>query len=150
MFNFLCAEKGDTNIWLMVGLIALLVVMFAVMMIPQRRNRKKMVDTLNKLQPGDEITTAGGIIGKIIEIDEENMTITLQTGTEENPTTIKIMKNAIYSFNHVARIEEEERARIEAEEKRRMEEDAEIAVEVETKQETKSVEKETTDSSDKN
>lgn len=115
---------NNNNLWVILALVAIFVVMMILMMIPQRKQRKKMAETLDKLAPGDKITTAGGIMATIVEINNEENYFIIQTGSEENPTTLKILKNAIYSFDSVARIEEEERQRIEEEERIRAEKEA--------------------------
>ena len=45
----------------------------------------------NNLQVGDEITTTGGIIGKIISIKDE--TILIETGRDK--TKIRLLKSAV-------------------------------------------------------
>jgi preprotein translocase subunit YajC len=42
-------------------LILLMVAMFAIMIIPQRRRDKKIKAMLNALKPGDRVRTIGGI-----------------------------------------------------------------------------------------
>lgn len=118
------APKAGNQIWVILALVAVFVVMMLLMTIPQKKQRKKMAETLEKLAKGDKITTAGGIMATILEINDEEGYFMVQTGTEENPTTLKILKNAIYSFDSVARIEEEERLRIEEEERIRAEKEA--------------------------
>ena len=61
------------------GGILMLVVMFAalyfLMIRPQKKQEKQVNDMRNNLQVGDEITTIGGVIGKIVSIKEETITI---------------------------------------------------------------------------
>ena len=61
---------------------------------PARKKHKIMVDLQNKIQPGDEIITIGGIIGKVV--DKEGDTFTIMTD-EKNKTTVKIIKYAVQS-----------------------------------------------------
>ena len=49
------------------------------------------MDMRNNLQVGDEITTIGGIIGKIISITEE--TVLIETSGDK--TKIRLLKSAI-------------------------------------------------------
>ncbi len=77
------------------GPIILLVVMFAAMYFfmirPQKKQEREVNDMRNNLQVGDEITTIGGIIGKIVSIKEE--TVMIETGHDR--TKIRILKTAV-------------------------------------------------------
>ncbi len=78
-----------------IGSIILIVVMFVAlyffMIRPQQKQEKQINDMRNNLQVGDEITTIGGIIGKIVSIKEE--TLMIETGHDR--TKIRILKTAV-------------------------------------------------------
>ena len=77
-----------TMILMLVGLLA---VMYFVMILPQKKQEKEQNDMRNNLAVGDEITTIGGIIGKIVSIKEE--TCVIETSHER--TKIRILKSAV-------------------------------------------------------
>lgn len=78
--------------WTMLLMLAgLFVVMYFVMIRPQRKQEKEQNDMRNNLAVGDEITTIGGIIGKIVSIKEE--TCVIETSHER--TKIRILKTAV-------------------------------------------------------
>lgn len=52
-------------------LIILMVAMFAIMIIPQRRRDKKVKEMLSALKPGDRVRTIGGIYGTISSIRDD-------------------------------------------------------------------------------
>ena len=52
-------------------LIILMVAMFAIMIIPQRRRDKKVKEMLAALKPGDRVRTIGGIYGRISSIRDD-------------------------------------------------------------------------------
>ena len=52
-------------------LIILMVAMFAIMIIPQRRRDKKVKEMLVALKPGDRVRTIGGIYGTISSIRDD-------------------------------------------------------------------------------
>ncbi len=62
-------------------LIILMIAMFAIILIPQRKRDKKVKDMLASLKPGDRIRTIGGIYGTIDSI-KENDTIFLRVGPQ--------------------------------------------------------------------
>lgn len=77
------------------GTIIMLVVVFAVFYFfgirPQKKQEKETNEMRNALSVGDEITTIGGIIGKIVSIKEE--TCVIETAHER--TKIRILKSAV-------------------------------------------------------
>lgn len=78
--------------WTMIiMLVGLLVVMYFVMIRPQKKQEQAQNDMRNNLAVGDEITTIGGIIGKIVSIKEE--TCVIETSHER--TKIRILKSAV-------------------------------------------------------
>lgn len=52
-------------------LIILMIAMFAIMIIPQRRRDKKIKDMLSSLKPGDRVRTIGGVYGTISSIKDD-------------------------------------------------------------------------------
>ena len=95
MFTFLDstgAGMGATGTW---GTIIMIVIMFAVFYFfairPQKKQEKETNAMRNGLQVGDEITTIGGIIGKIVSIKEETCVIE----TSRDGTKIRILKSAV-------------------------------------------------------
>ena len=79
---------GWLTIILMLGVI---VIMFFITGRSQRKQQKQIDDMRNNLQIGDEITTIGGIIGKIVSIKDETCVIE----TTHDRTKIRILKTAI-------------------------------------------------------
>ena len=76
------------------GMIILLIVLFYLLMIrPQKKREKQDKMMRDALVPGDRICTIGGIIGRIISIGEDTITIE----TSSNHTRMKVFKWAIRS-----------------------------------------------------
>ena len=77
-------------------MIVLLVVVFYFFMFrPQKKQEKKDAEMRDALQVGDEVTTIGGIIGKVVSIKGE--TFVLETTKEK--TKIRFLKGAIRSVD---------------------------------------------------
>ena len=72
-------------------IVLMLAVMYFFMIKPQKKQEKEIQEMRNNLQVGDEITTIGGIIGKIISIKEETCLIE----TSGDKTKIRILKSAV-------------------------------------------------------
>ena len=77
------------------SMILMIVIMFAVFYLfiirPENKKKKKTEEMRSSLSLGDEITTIGGITGKIVQITED--TITFETG--EDRVRIQTKKWAI-------------------------------------------------------
>ena len=58
-------------------LIILMIALFAVMIIPQRKREKKIKDMLANLKPGDRVRTIGGIYGTLTAIKDDVVTISV-------------------------------------------------------------------------
>ena len=72
-------------------IVFMLVLLYFVMIRPQKKQEKEVANMRNNLQVGDEITTIGGIIGKIVSIKEE--TIMIETGHDR--TKIRLLRTAV-------------------------------------------------------
>ena len=58
-------------------LIILMIALFAVMIIPQRKRENKIMYMLANLKPGDRVRTIGGIYGTITAIKDDVVTISV-------------------------------------------------------------------------
>jgi preprotein translocase subunit YajC len=66
--------------FLIIGL--MVVAMYFVMIRPQMKRQKEMKAMMDALAKGDEVVTAGGILGKIVKVGDAYMTLEIATGTE--------------------------------------------------------------------
>ncbi len=69
----------------------LFVVMYFFMIRPQKKQEQQLKNMRDSLQVGDEITTIGGIIGKVVSIKEETLVIE----TSRDGTKIRILRTAV-------------------------------------------------------
>lgn len=95
MFNLLTDATATGGLLGSLFPILMLVVMFVAMYFltirPQKKAEKEANDMRNNLEIGDEITTIGGIIGRIVSIKEETCVIE----TSRDGTKIRILKAAV-------------------------------------------------------
>lgn len=73
--------------------VGLFAVMYFMMILPEKKRNKQYNEMIASLQKNDEIITKGGIIGRIIKVDENNFVI--ETSAEK--TRLKITKNGVVS-----------------------------------------------------
>ena len=97
MLNFLLetttnAGGGWITIAMFAGMIAL---MYFLMIRPQKKREKEDAAMRDALAVGDEVTTIGGIIGKVISIKEETFVLE----TTKDRTKIRFLRGAIRSVD---------------------------------------------------
>ena len=77
---------------LSIGMIVLLFVFLYFFMIrPQKKQEKKDAEMRDALEVGDEVTTIGGIIGKVVSIKDQTFVLE----TTKDKTKIRFLKGAI-------------------------------------------------------
>jgi preprotein translocase subunit YajC len=71
--------------------VAMLGIMYLFLILPEKKRTKKYNEMLASLQKNDEIITRGGVIGKIVIVEENHVII--ETSAER--TKLKISKTGI-------------------------------------------------------
>ena len=88
---------------IILGVFIVLIVVFFIF--SSRRNKKKQQDAedlINAVKPGNKVKTIGGICGIVVEVDAEENTFVLETGTElSGKSYLKFDKQAIYQTDAV-------------------------------------------------
>ena len=82
--------------WLTIAMFAgMIALMYFLMIRPQKKREKEDAAMRNALAVGDEVTTIGGIIGKVISIKDETFVLE----TTKDRTKIRFLKGAIRSVD---------------------------------------------------
>lgn len=78
------AAGGDTQSTLMsiLPLVLMFVVLYFVMIRPQMKKQKEHRSMIDALAKGDEVVTAGGLLGRISKLGEGNLGIEIANGVE--------------------------------------------------------------------
>nr|WP_307718428.1 preprotein translocase subunit YajC [Massilia timonae] len=71
-------------------LILMFVVMYFLMIRPQQKRQRELKAMMDALTKGDEVVTAGGIVGRVSKVTDAYVTLEIATGTE-----ITVQKNAV-------------------------------------------------------
>ena len=97
MIQFLNAATGtaSTAEMLLSFLPMILIIVFMIILIylPQKRQDKKDAAMRNSLEIGDQVTTIGGVIGRVVAIKDD--TFVLETGADR--VKIRFTKTAVGS-----------------------------------------------------
>ncbi|MEY3724165.1 MAG: hypothetical protein RLZZ365_100 [Pseudomonadota bacterium] len=87
------AAGGDAGgLMSFIPLILMFVVLYFIMIRPQMKRQKETKAMLEALAAGDEVITAGGILGKVTAVKDQYVTVELIPGTE-----VQMQKNAVTS-----------------------------------------------------
>ena len=88
------APKGN-GMFSIIMIVVMIAVFYFFMIRPQKKQEKAAADMRNSIAVGDEITTIGGIIGKVISVKDE--TILIETSGDR--TKIRFLKTAVRSVD---------------------------------------------------
>jgi preprotein translocase subunit YajC len=100
MLNFfiLFAEAnqggGDSGMWIFLMLPAVLIIMWFLMVSPQKKQEERLRKMLNSLEKNDKVMTVGGLIGTVHTIDKEQNEIVLKVD-DANNTRIRFHLTAV-------------------------------------------------------
>ena len=96
MLNFLLEGATiDPTLISVIGIGLMIVFFYFFAIRPQKKQEKKDAEMRNQLQVGDEVTTIGGIIGKVVSIKEETFVLE----TTKDRTRIRFLRGAIRSVD---------------------------------------------------
>lgn len=71
-------------------MIGIFVVFYFLLIRPQQKRAKEQKAMMEALQKGDEVVTAGGVVGKVIKLDDNYVTLNVGGNTE-----ISFQRNAV-------------------------------------------------------
>ena len=66
----------------MLPFVLLFVLLYFLMIRPQAKKQKEHKTMLEALQKGDEVVAGGGVLGKVIHVGDQFVTIEISSGTE--------------------------------------------------------------------
>ena len=81
---------GSGNWTFLLMMVAIFAVMYFLMIRPQQRKQKELVNFRNNLNKGDKVMTVGGIYGVIVEVKEQYVLVEV-----DNNVKIRFDKSAI-------------------------------------------------------
>lgn len=93
MLNFLAAASaaGSPPVWMswlpIVGMIA---IFWFLLIRPQMRQQKEQREKIAGIKKGDQVVTAGGLLGKVVRVDEHYADVEIAQGVK-----VKVVKATI-------------------------------------------------------
>ena len=98
MIQFLSATGSASmteTLFTLLPMILIIVFMFILIYLPQKRQDKKDAAMRSSIEIGDKVSTIGGIVGIVCAIADKDDTIVLETGSDR--TKIRFRRSAIDS-----------------------------------------------------
>ena len=69
--------------------VILIVVFYFFLIRPESKKKKKLQEMRDSMKVGDEITTIGGICGRIVAVKDETDSIVIETGSDKAKLRVK-------------------------------------------------------------
>lgn len=138
MLSSLLVNYSNVVSYVLIGvMVAILIVSMVLMNRRSKKRQQEAQDLIDAVKPGNKVKTIGGICGIVVEVDPEEDTFVLETGTETSGKCyIKFVRQAIFESD--AQLEKAEKVAKPAEEEKA----EEPAVEEPAKELTEEPEKE--------
>lgn len=76
------AAPGGSDLMTFLPMIAIFVVFYFLLIRPQQKKAKEAKSMLEALQKGDEVVTAGGMLGRISKLTDQYATVEVGQNTE--------------------------------------------------------------------
>lgn len=84
------ADAAQSGMLSFLPIILMFVVLYFLMIRPQMKRQKEHKNMMEALAKGDEVVTAGGVVGRITKVTEAYVTVEIAEGTE-----VVLQKNAV-------------------------------------------------------
>lgn len=91
------AAGGTSMIGIVVVYGVIIAALYFFMIRPQNKKKKEEEAMRNNLEIGDEITTIGGIVGRVVSINDDTDSMVIETGSDR--TKIRIKKWALSTID---------------------------------------------------
>ncbi|HSV70293.1 MAG TPA: preprotein translocase subunit YajC [Methylibium sp.] len=76
------ASGGESSLLTMLPLLLMFVVLYFIMIRPQMKRQKEHKAMIDALAKGDEIVTAGGVVGRVAKLGESYVDVEVAKGIE--------------------------------------------------------------------
>jgi preprotein translocase subunit YajC len=84
------AQAGGSNLTFLLSLVLMVAIFYFLLIRPQQRRARQQRSLVESLDVGDEVVTIGGLFGRIMEVDDESVTIDAGAGTR-----LRFLKQAV-------------------------------------------------------
>ncbi len=90
-------QSTGAAIQMILMMVVIVVAFYFFLIRPQSKKQKEDEAMRNNLEIGDEITTIGGIVGRVVSINEDTDSMVIETGADR--TKLRLKRWALSSVN---------------------------------------------------
>jgi len=91
------AQGGESALMGLLPIILMFVILYFLMIRPQMKKQREHRNMVNALAKGDEVITAGGIVGKVTDVRDNYITVDIATDPSR-PMEIHMQKVAVQAL----------------------------------------------------
>lgn len=84
------AAGPESTLMSLLPIIVMFVILYFVMLRPQMKKQKELRAMIAALAKGDEVVTAGGLVGKVTKVGENYLSLEIAPNTE-----VQVQRNAV-------------------------------------------------------
>ena len=92
LLTVMLQAQGGADYSFLIMMVAIFAIMYFFMIRPQNKKQKEIANFRKSLEVGQSVITAGGIYGKVKEIEDSAVVVEVASGVK-----IKVDKNSIYA-----------------------------------------------------
>ena len=92
LLTVMLQAQGQADYSFLIMMVAIFAIMYFFMIRPQNKKQKEIANFRKSLEVGQSVITAGGIYGKVKEIEDSAVVVEIASGVK-----IKVDKNSIYA-----------------------------------------------------
>ena len=92
LLTMMLQAQGQADYSFLIMMVAIFAIMYFFMIRPQNKKQKEITNFRKSLEVGQSVITAGGIYGKVKEIEDSAVVVEIASGVK-----IKVDKNSIYA-----------------------------------------------------
>lgn len=90
-------QSTGSMVQLVITTVVIVIAFYFILIRPQSKKQKEEEDMRKNLEIGDEIITIGGIVGRVVSINDDTESMVIETGADR--TKIRLKKWALSSVN---------------------------------------------------
>ena len=92
LLTIMLQAQGQADYSFLIMMVAIFAIMYFFMIRPQNKKQKEIANFRKSLEVGQSVITAGGIYGKVKEIENSAVVVEIASGVK-----IKVDKNSIFA-----------------------------------------------------
>ena len=89
----LLAAQGDGGMGMIIMLVVMFAIMYFFMIRPQQKKQKEIQNFRNAIERGQQVVTAGGLYGTVKDIDDVNNILVIEVA---NGVRVRVERNSVF------------------------------------------------------